>query len=237
MNGPNIPHALHSSQPDDEDWERFSIAVIQFSRESLGIELLQKNELQTVREFLEEARYGFEFHGETRNKAKRLMLEMSDQTPLEQFIQALRILELFASSSERTRLASPAYSPSLKERDISRLDQILTYLRQNKTTAVSLEETASFAEMSPKSFCRFFKADTGKTPMEYLHELRIGEACRFLIETNVPISEIALDCGYNNLSNFNRRFRSTKETTPREYRQQFRINPEQQSRPLPETLT
>ena len=175
MNGPNIPHALHSSQPDDEDWERPSIAVIQFSRESLGIELLQKNELQTVREFLEEARYGFEFHGETRNKAKRLMLEMSDQTPLEQFIQALRILELFASSSERTRLASPAYSPSLKGRDISRLDQILTYLRQNKTTAVSLEETASVAKMSPKSFCRFFKANTGKTLVEYLHELRIGE--------------------------------------------------------------
>ena len=75
---PNIPHALHSSQPVDEDWERPSIAVIQFSRESLGIELLQKNELQTVREFLQEARYGFEFHGKTRNKAKRLMLEMSD---------------------------------------------------------------------------------------------------------------------------------------------------------------
>ena len=89
------------------------------------------------------------------------MMEMSDQTPLEQFIQTLRILELFASSSERTRLASPAYSPSLKERDISRLDQILTYLRQNKTTAVSLEEAASIAEMSPKSFCRFFEANTG----------------------------------------------------------------------------
>lgn len=237
MNGPNIPHALHSSQPDDEDWQRPSIAVLQFSQESLGTELLQKNELQTVREFLDEARYGFEFHGETRNKAKRLMLEMSAQTPLEQFIQTLRILELFASSSERTRLASPAYSPSLKERDISRLDQILTYLRQNKTTAVSLEEAASVAKMSPKSFCRFFKANTGKTLVEYLHELRIGEACRFLIETNVPISEIALDCGYNNLSNFNRRFRSIKKTTPREYRQQFRINPEQQSHPLPKTLT
>ena len=66
--------------------------------------------------------------------------------------------------------------------------------------------------MSPKSFCRFFKANTGKTLEVYLHELRIGGACRFLIETNVPISEIALDCGYNNLSNFNRRFRSIKET-------------------------
>ena len=91
--------------------------------------------------------------------------------------------------------------------------------------------------MSPKSFCRFFKANTGKTLEVFLHELRIGGACRFLIETNVPISEIALDCGYNNLSNFNRRFRSIKETTPREYRLQFRIHPEQQSHPLPEILT
>lgn len=237
MNGPNIPHALHSSLPDDNDWDRPSIAVLQFSRESLGSELLQKNELQSVREFLDEARYGFSFHGATRDKAQELMLAMSDKTPFEQFIQLLRILELFASSTERKRLASPAYSPSLKEKDISRLDEILTYLRQNKTNQVTLDEAAKVAKMSPKSFCRFFKANTGKTLVEYLHELRIGEACRLLIETEAPISEVALDCGYSNLSNFNRRFRSLKESTPRDYRRQFRIDAERQSHPLPKALT
>jgi len=99
MNGPNIPHTLHFSVPDDEDWDRPSIAVLQFSRDSLGSEFLQKNELQTVREFLDEARYGFEFHGQTRDKAHQLILEMSDQSPLEQFIQTLRILEPFANSN------------------------------------------------------------------------------------------------------------------------------------------
>ena len=236
MNGPNIPHALHSGKPDESDWASPSLAVIQFSRESLGEDLLRKHELQPVREFLDEARFGFEFHGATAEEASTLMLAMEHQNSFERFVQLLRILHLFAASVEKRSLASPAYSHSLKERDITRLDEVLGYLRKNKTGTVTLEEAAAVAKMSPKSFCRFFKANTGKTLVEYLHELRIGEACRLLLETDRTISEIALDCGFNNLSNFNRRFRELKEMTPREYRRQNPIDPAGQTREMPRTV-
>lgn len=234
MNGPNIPHALHSGKEDERDWAKPSLAVIQFSRESIGSELFQKEEMQAVREFLDEAKFGFEFYGEAADSAAELILAMENQSPLERLLQLLKLLQFFAECDERKPLASPAYSPSLRERDISRLDEVLGFLRANRTEEVTLEEAAAIAKMSPKSFCRFFKANTGKTLIEYLHELRIGEACRQLLETDRSISEIAFDCGFNNLSNFNRRFRNLKSTTPREFRQRSRIDPEKQSRPLPE---
>ncbi|HQW28714.1 MAG TPA: AraC family transcriptional regulator [Verrucomicrobiales bacterium] len=236
MNGPNIPHALHSGKADESDWAKPSLAVIQFSRESLGDDLLRKSEMQCVREFLEEARFGFEFTGETARVAAGLILEMEHQSSFERFVQLLRLLHLFAGSEEKRALASPAYSPSLKERDISRLDEVLGFLRRNKTEPVTLEDTAAVAKMSPKSFCRFFKANTGKTLVEYLHELRIGEACRLLLETDRSVSEIAFECGFNNLSNFNRRFRELKQITPREYRRQIPIDPAEQTRALPKSV-
>ena len=187
-----------------------------------------------VRNFLDEARYGFEFHGKDAEEAAALILAMREQDAFERFLQLLRLLRFFASATERTAMASPAYSPSLKEQDISRLDRVLIFLRENRNEAVALTDAADVAKMSPKSFCRFFKANTGKTLVEYLHELRVGEACRLLLESDLPVSEIAFECGFNNLSNFNRRFRSLRRMTPREYRKQYQIDPRKQDLPFPE---
>ncbi len=236
MNGPNIPHAVHSGRDDEKDWARPSLAVIQFSRASLGEELLSKMEMQAIREFLDEAKLGFEFSGATASAAAELILEMEHQNPLERFTQLLRLLQFFAESNERQTLASPAYSPSLNEKNISRLDEVLTFLQHSKTETITLERVASVAKMSPKSFCRFFKSNTGKTFIQYLHELRIGEACRLLLEDDRPVSDVAFDCGFHNLSNFNRRFRALKGTTPKQFRKRYRITSSEQMTPPPRSV-
>ncbi len=237
MNGPNIPHALHTSETEEREWDRPAVAVIQFSRKSLGEDLLAKVEMQEIHHFLEDARNGFEFFGETRIAAKKIMLSMADLSELERVIELFRLLHLLAKSPERQEMASAAYSPSLRDRDINRIDTIIRYLQAHKSEPITLEQVAAMVHMSPKSFCRFFKTNTGKTLIQYVNELRIGEACEKLMQTDQAIIEIAFDVGFNNLSNFNRRFKALKSRSPREFRKLARHNPDFQDLPLPAQKT
>jgi len=233
MNGPNIPHALHSQQPDEKDWSSPALAVLQFSPESLGRELLEKEEMAPVREFLETATRGYEFHGETRRFAGEMLLAMRTQSEFDRLISVMRLLDFLARSDERTPLASPAYSPTLRDVDIGRIDDVIRYVQERKNGKLGLGEVAQVAGMAPKTLCRFFKQNTGRTLMRYVSELRIGEACKLLLETDRSVTEIAFACGFNNLSNFNRQFRRLKEMAPREFRRRSRLNRDQQAAPMP----
>ncbi|MEO0448592.1 MAG: hypothetical protein AAF191_21215, partial [Verrucomicrobiota bacterium] len=114
MNGSNVPHALHPSEPPEEDWDRPAVAVLQFSPESLGKDLLGRGELSEIRGFLANASRGYEFHGQTRREAADLLMSMREAEPLEQFTMVLHLLQLLARSEEKTPLASEGYRPSLR---------------------------------------------------------------------------------------------------------------------------
>ncbi len=72
--------------------------------------------------------------------------------------------------------------------------------------------------MNEQYFCRFFKKAIGRSPIEYVNEYRIKQAIRLLEETDLPITDVCLECGYNNLGNFLREFRKVTGTTPLQYR-------------------
>ena len=99
-----------------------------------------------------------------------------------------------------------------------RLGELLTWLEANATQAPTQGEAAARAGLSPAAFSRFFARTVGKTFVAYLGELKIGAACRLLSESDLPILEIALAAGFNNLANFNRRFRMLKGVTPSAWR-------------------
>jgi AraC-like DNA-binding protein len=75
--------------------------------------------------------------------------------------------------------------------------------------------------MTPKSFSRFFKKNTGKAFIQYVNELRVGLACRKLMQSDASVSEICYASGFNNLSNFNRQFKERKGMSPKEFRKQY----------------
>jgi len=234
LNGPNVPHALHPAEADEADWSRPALAVLQFSAKTLGEDLLGREEMAMVARFLDEAAGGFEFHGKTRRDAARRILSMPEQDELERFVSFLLLLRDLARSAERTPMASPGYRPSLRPGQIERMDRVVRYLQQRVAEPVALEEVAAVAHLTPAAFCRFFKASTGKTLVGYLHELRIARASCLLLETDLPVGEVALESGFVNLSNFNRRFREQKGVSPREFRASTHWEREQESRPLPE---
>jgi AraC-like DNA-binding protein len=97
----------------------------------------------------------------------------------------------------------------------------MTYVHRHHTGDISAAEAARLVAMTPNAFSRFFRRSTGRTFGEYVNDVRLARARQGLIEGDAPISQIATDSGFGNLSNFNRRFRAKTGMNPREFRQQF----------------
>ena len=111
--------------------------------------------------------------------------------------------------------------PELHASDQDRMSRVLRHIQAHLMEEISRDEVAARASLSAGAFSRFFKTRTGKTLPQYVNELRIGRACSRLAETDDKISDIALDCGFDNLSGFNRQFQRITGTTPRAYRGKF----------------
>lgn len=103
-------------------------------------------------------------------------------------------------------------------RQISKIKSILTYIRNNYDSQITLDELSKIAGMSPRYFCRAFSAMTGKTPIAYLNYYRIECAGEFLKLTDKTVTEIAISCGFNDMSYFSKQFKRYKHLTPSQYR-------------------
>ena len=94
----------------------------------------------------------------------------------------------------------------------------LTYIQENYKEKIYIRDLAGLIGMNEQYFCRFFKKVIGRSPMEYVNEYRIKRAIHYLKESDLTVTEICLECGYNNLGNFLREFRKYTSTTPLQYR-------------------
>lgn len=102
---------------------------------------------------------------------------------------------------------------------IQKLKDVLSYIRKNIDKNVSLEELSEVSGMSPRYFCRVFRNMTGRTPIEYVNYYRVETASQMLITTGESITEIALNCGFNDMSYFSKTFKKFKGISPSKFRQ------------------
>lgn len=106
-----------------------------------------------------------------------------------------------------------SFSPTRAE-----IQTAMKYIQQNYADAISLSELAAKVGLSDGHFCRSFKNFTGITPFAYLNKIRIIKSCELLSQTNKKITDIAILCGFNNISYFNRVFYRVMGVPPSEYR-------------------
>lgn len=137
---------------------------------------------------------------------------------VQQFLSIL--YELSRCEGART-LASSSYAKVAVEDDSRRILKVKNYIAKNYMDDLRLPMLAELAGMSPSAFSRFFKLHTGRNISEYIIDLRLGYAARMLVDTAKSISEIGFDCGFNNLSNFNRIFKKKKGCSPSEFRENY----------------
>jgi len=100
----------------------------------------------------------------------------------------------------------------------SRINRIHEFLMKNYQNDINLDEVAEIAHMAPASVCRFFKSSAGLTIFEYLNKIKIDYSCKLLLNTDLSIVDISYDCGFNNLSHFNKQFRKFIGKTPTQFR-------------------
>jgi AraC-like DNA-binding protein len=216
-----LPHTWYSAGQDPPNRQAQKSIVVQFLPAFLGEGFFGHPELQDVHRLLERSRRGLKFSGRQRQAVVNQLLEMEQQKPLDRLTSLLQILDRLSHCREARPLSSEQFAPKLRSAEHRRVDRVCSYLNEHFDEPITLAMLAEMTYLSESAFGRLFRRTTGKTFSAYLTELRIGAACKCLVGTEDRISDIAFRVGFENLSNFNRRFQAVKAVTPREYRAAF----------------
>jgi AraC-like DNA-binding protein len=217
----NIPHCWNYYKQNNSLPENHGI-IVNFKLESLGDALLAQHELHTLKELLNEADRGIAFSVDDSRKAEEFMVQMINNKGIDKMINFFNIIKILCSSDKRANLCSENYKLAYDERGNKRMSDVYTYIRENYFKPIPLEKIAKIAKMSPFAFSRYFKKNSGAGFIEYLNRVRTNKACYLLRETEYPVHDIAMECGFASISNFNKQFRKTEGISPRDFRAQFK---------------
>lgn len=198
--------------------------TIQFSHNLFEGEMLSKNQFASIRKMLDLAENGLVFPMESIMKVYAIIDGLSSEN--ERFIQFLKTLFILyeLSVSDYKVLASSSYAKTGRVEESRRVQKVKEYISEHYAEQLRLTDMAEIVGMSPVAFSRFFRQRTGRTLSEYIVDIRLGFAARMLVDSSRNISEICYECGFNNLSNFNRTFKAKRHYTPREFRDMFKKN-------------
>jgi AraC-like DNA-binding protein len=195
--------------------------VVYFNKDIFGPAFYELKETQKINSLFSLANKGLSITGKTNELIAKKLEKLVAKEDFEVIIGLFEILFILSKSADLTFINNEAYSSTNDQTKNDRLSDVFEYVKENYKKDISLIEIAKIANLTPTYFCRMFKSKTKKHFVEYLNEIRVCNACKFLIETDMGISEIAYECGYKTVSNFNKLFKKLTGTTPKEYKKRI----------------
>lgn len=220
--GANIPHTYKNEEKYYQEGAqlRAKSIVIHFTRESLGNDFLKLPEAAHVNKLFEREAYGLDINGELNRSISKKLHDIVTLEGLKRWICLTEMLhEIAAAKKGLTQVCKQEYK-GYNEKESNRLNNVMNWVMANLENELSLDAAAEIAEMNSNAFSRFFSMRTRKTFSAYIKELRLQKAATLLIESELPVTEICFDCGYNNISNFNRQFLDYYHMNPLKFRKQ-----------------
>lgn len=221
--GANLAH-MWRCDPEyfqEDSRQKAEVTIIYFRQDFLGEHFFKTPDLKVIDTLLEKAKQGIKITGSTKQKVKKLMDSLSTAKGVERITLLLTALELIAQSNERQVVNSVLHQIDIDKTEMDRFNKVFQYITNHYQQKITLAEIAAVANLSTKAFCRYFKSKTSKTFNRLLLEVRVAHACNLLMEKDLSVNEVCYDCGFNNLSNFNRYFRKITNKTPTEYKREF----------------
>lgn len=222
LTGSNLPHVWRN---DEEYFQNLGLEthciVIYFSTDFMEDKFLTKDEMKAISELLDKANRGLEIFGKTRDGIREMMKIMLHQKGFDGVLSLLQILNRLSTSNQLKFINKKGYLNTVSDSDSKRMSAIHSYILNNYKGSIRLENVANLANLSPTSFSRYFKAHTNKTFSDFVAELRISLACKLLQKNDLSIIQVAYECGYRTLSNFNKKFKEVAGSNPLKYRKKY----------------
>ncbi|MGF1691084.1 helix-turn-helix domain-containing protein [Photobacterium kagoshimensis] len=192
--------------------------VLHFRLNALGQTFVDSVQFKTIKNMLDESRRGLLFEGCQNNEIHALLNNMENTFEFSQVLSLLSLLENLSQLSPRRYLIDNSFEVSNIKRTESRVQMVQDYIAENLAESISVTVLAEKLHMADSTFSRFFHANLGITFRQYLIEQRVRQAARYLVSTDWTIARIGSEVGFSSLSNFNSKFKSLLQMTPRQYR-------------------
>lgn len=216
--GSNLPHVWQTHKCKSNEIKEITI---QFHKDLFDEKFLRRNQMSFIRGLLERSAKGILFSKETIQQIRPRLIVLSQKQGFDSVLELFSILHDLSISRNMHTLSDATFSNAELSYNSRRIDSAFEYMNQNFQKNITLTEVSKLVNMTDVSFSRFFKTRTGITFMDSLLEVRLGHASRLLIDTTQSVAEVAYNCGFNNISNFNRLFKKKKGCTPKGFRESY----------------
>lgn len=215
--GPNLIHGWELNNCTCKEIYEITVHIQQ---DLLQEKMLSRRIFKSIKDMFNRSRHGILFSHETTMKIMPRLMLLPKLHGIQYFLEFISILHDLSCSENQT-LLSTQFSEVNDFQNSERIKKVYEYIQENFHRKIGLEEISQLVNMSPVTFNRFIKKRTSKTFITYVNDTRISYAARYLIESEKSIGEIGYECGFNNIANFNRIFKKSKNCTPSEYRKEF----------------
>ena len=221
--GSQLPHywRFDDSYFNEEINHSADVRVAHFSEDFWGDRFLEIPENKILKSVLDKARRGVKINGKSKIIVAGLLEKMLQSDGCEKVVLLIQALNVIGHCNQVTTLSSIGFEHNSGGLDNERINAIYEYSLANFRKKIHIEEIAAIAYISPNSFCRYFKAQTQKTYYQFLIELKIGHACKLLIENKVFIKQLCYESGFNNFASFYKFFKQITGKSPLSYQKEF----------------
>ncbi|WP_461303674.1 helix-turn-helix domain-containing protein [Aureisphaera sp.] len=216
--GSNLPHFGFTNRLTGNESE----VVIHLREDFLGKAFMEVPEMSDIQQLFQRSQQGIVFHSQVKDVLGEKMEALLALNPFDRMIAFIQLLKEMALTEHYTLLNIENIAIESKPQDTQRLDLIYNVVRNEFTRPIPLGEVADLVNMSEQAFSRYFKNKTGKTFTQFVNEYRLVHACKLLSEGQLSITLICYECGFNNFSHFNKKFKEYTGKSPSQYRNELK---------------
>lgn len=223
--GSNLPHYFKYEEGNDKKINYESCipysTVIHFTENFWGDCFLNLPEAEKIKSLIKKAQRGILIKEKDSGSVKNQMINMCNVGGIERIIALLRCLTEFANSDKTELISSIGFNNEYNLSNSDRINSVYEYTLKNFRDTIHLSTVAAIAAMTVNSFCRYFKLKTGKSYLQFLNEIKVGYACKLLIDNRYNVKQICFESGFKNFTSFHEIFKKIKGRTPQQYFKEY----------------